>query len=110
MTVSGLSPGSHSIRAVYAADGTFAESTSPAVGPQPVLASEAIVVVPSSDDVSSGQSVSFVVTVDGDPAVGPYVAAPGGVVTLVDMSTGDTLDTATVDPSGEAVFPVVHFG
>jgi hypothetical protein len=90
-TTSALAVAGHSITAVYAGNGSFAGSTSPALTQTVNQASTVTALTSNRNPSTSGQSVTFTATVT---AVSPGTGTPAGSVTFMDGST--RLGTATL--------------
>ena len=98
-TTAALAVGTHSITAVYGADGNFTASTSSALSQVVNQDTTTSVVASSANPTVFGQSVTFTATVT---ANGPGSGIPTGTVTFMDGST--TLGTGTLNGSGIAIF------
>ena len=97
--VSSLSPGTHSITAVYAGNSNYATSTSAALSQSVNSGSTTTTLASSANPSVIGQGVALTATVTlGAPATG----IPLGSVTFMDGT--NSLGTTTLDPNGQAVF------
>jgi uncharacterized delta-60 repeat protein len=100
----GLTPGSHSITAVYGGDSDFTGSTSPALSQVVNKASTTTMLASAVNPTRYGQLVTFSATVN---PVAPGAGTPTGTVTFMDgastLGTG-TLSTDTPNGSDLATF------
>jgi hypothetical protein len=99
LSLSTLSPGSHTITAKYSGDGNFTASTSSAVTQTVNQATTTTTVASNLNPATFGQSVTFTVTVQ--PSVS---GTPTGTVTLLDGTT--SLGTSSLPSGGTAQFTV----
>jgi Ca2+-binding RTX toxin-like protein len=99
VTVSTLSVGSHSLSAVYAGDANYAGSSTAAPVTETVnQASTSIVIVPSSNPATFGQSVTITATV---AALSPGTGTPTGQVQFKD-GVNNVGAPASLDAAGHA--------
>jgi hypothetical protein len=102
LATSGLSAGPHDVVAVYGGDGSFAESTSPAIA-QVVIKDGAMLELTSSLTPSTyGRLVTLTAAVTGS------LGTPAGSVTFVDGA--EVLGTVALDPTGHATFSTKSLG
>ena len=99
LSLSTLSPGSHTITAKYSGDGNFTASTSSAVTQTVNQATTTTTVASNLNPATFDQSVTFTVTVQ--PSVS---GTPTGTVTLLDGTT--SLGTSSLPSGGTAQFTV----
>ncbi len=99
ISLSTLSPGSHSITAKYSGDNNFTASTSTALTQTITQASTTTTVASNLNPATFGQSVTFTVTVQ--PSAG---GTPTGTVTLMDGTT--SLGSSSLSSGGNAQFTV----
>ncbi len=97
LSLSTLSPGSHSITAKYSGDANFTASTSASLSQTINQASATTAVASNLNPATFGQPVTFTVTVQPSAS-----GTPTGTVTLVDGST--FLGTSSLSSGGTAQF------
>jgi Bacterial Ig-like domain (group 3) len=91
-----LTPGSHSITAVYSGDGEFNTVTSTAVTHTVTIANASIAVTSTENPSTYGDSITLTITMTGSGVT------PTGSVTLMDGATN--LGTVPLNASGVATF------
>ncbi len=94
-TGTGFAVGAHILTAVYSGDATHAGSSSNAVTVTVLPDTTTASITSSSNPATFGQSVNFIVTVDGSYAI------PNGMVILMDGSS--VIGTTSLDANGTAV-------
>ncbi len=92
---SSLTSGSHTVRAVYSGDPTFAPSVSAALTQSVSPRSTSTTLTSSLNPSTSGQPVRLVATVVGSSTPGAMVY-PTGIVTFTDTTSGVTLGTGSL--------------
>jgi hypothetical protein len=100
VSVTTLTPGSHSITAVYGGDSQNAAATSPALS-ESVKQTTTTALTSSLNPAVAATSVTFTVTVAGPSGA---TTPPGGTVTFSDGAT--TIGTATLNASGVATLTI----
>jgi Pro-kumamolisin, activation domain/Bacterial Ig-like domain (group 3) len=103
VSVGTLTPGTYSVIAHYAGDGTFAASNSTATSLVITQAATTAATTASRTTLSTGQSVTFSTIIE-DTSKG---LNPTGMVTFTNMATGATLGTsaaqAAIDGNGNSI-------